>query len=104
MECYLSTGEFDYLLRVVVSDMADFERIHHSALTRLPGVARVNSSVAIRTERKRLRYLCPSMHNAAELILNAFLVGLDHAAVQFAATPMYRYIRTNLGNGFASNL
>ncbi|MEM9689868.1 MAG: Lrp/AsnC family transcriptional regulator, partial [Pseudomonadota bacterium] len=43
MECYLMTGEFDYLLRVVVTDMADFERLHRSALTRLPGVARVNS-------------------------------------------------------------
>jgi DNA-binding Lrp family transcriptional regulator len=53
MECYLMTGEFDYLLRVVVSDMADFERIHKQALTRLPGVARVNSSVAIRTVQKK---------------------------------------------------
>ena len=52
MECYLMTGEFDYLLRVVVSDMADFERLHNESLTRLPGVARVNSSVAIRTVRK----------------------------------------------------
>ncbi|HLT89309.1 MAG TPA: Lrp/AsnC family transcriptional regulator [Woeseiaceae bacterium] len=52
MECYLMTGEFDYLLRVVVRDMADFERVHNEALTRLPGVARVNSSVAIRTVRK----------------------------------------------------
>ena len=52
MECYLMTGEFDYLLRVVVSDMADFERLHKESLTRLPGVARVNSSVAIRTVRK----------------------------------------------------
>ena len=52
MECYLMTGEFDYLLRVVVANMADFERIHKDALTRLPGVARVNSSVAIRTVQK----------------------------------------------------
>ena len=52
MECYLMTGEFDYLLRVLVSDMADFERLHNDALTRLPGVARVNSSVAIRTVTK----------------------------------------------------
>ena len=28
MECYLMTGEFDYLLRLVVADMADFERLH----------------------------------------------------------------------------
>jgi DNA-binding Lrp family transcriptional regulator len=53
MECYLMTGEFDYLLRVVVSDMADFERIHKEALTRLPGIVRVNSSVAIRTVQKK---------------------------------------------------
>jgi DNA-binding Lrp family transcriptional regulator len=53
MECYLMTGEFDYLLRVVVADMADFERIHKEHLTRLPGVARVNSSVAIRKVLKR---------------------------------------------------
>ena len=33
MECYLMTGEFDYLLRVVVSDMSDFERIHRRYLT-----------------------------------------------------------------------
>ena len=52
MDCYLMTGEFDYLLRLIVSDMADFERLHNDALTRLPGVARVNSSVAIRTVRK----------------------------------------------------
>lgn len=52
MECYLMTGEFDYLLQLVVSDMADFERLHNDALTRLPGVARVNSSVAIRTVQK----------------------------------------------------
>jgi Lrp/AsnC family leucine-responsive transcriptional regulator len=53
MECHLMTGEFDYLLRVVVRDMADFERLHKEALTRLPGVARVNSSVAIRTVQKK---------------------------------------------------
>ena len=53
MECFLMTGEFDYLLRVVVADMADYERLHRDSLTRLPGVARVNSSVAIRTVQKK---------------------------------------------------
>lgn len=53
MECYLMTGEFDYLLRVVVADMADFERIHKTELTRLPGVARVNSSFGIRTVQRK---------------------------------------------------
>lgn len=53
MECYLMSGEFDYLLRVVVAGMADFERIHKTALTRLPGIARVNSSFAIRTVQRK---------------------------------------------------
>jgi Lrp/AsnC family transcriptional regulator, leucine-responsive regulatory protein len=49
MECYLMTGEHDYLLRVVVADLADFERVHNQHLTRLPSVARVQSSFAVRT-------------------------------------------------------
>jgi DNA-binding Lrp family transcriptional regulator len=52
MECYLMTGPQDYLLRVVVSDPSDFERLHSQHLTRLPGVARVQSSFALRTVRK----------------------------------------------------
>ena len=52
MECYLMTGEHDYLLRVVVADVNDFERIHQNFLTRLPGVDRVHSSFALRTVRK----------------------------------------------------
>ncbi len=53
MECYLMTGEFDYLLRVVVADASDYERIHHHSLTSLPGVARVRSSFTLRTVTKR---------------------------------------------------
>ncbi len=49
MECYLMTGEHDYLLRVVVADLADFERIHSQHLTRLPSVVSVQSSFAMRT-------------------------------------------------------
>lgn len=52
MECYLMTGDYDYLVRVVVADTADFERLHSKHLTRLPGVARVHSSFALRTIQK----------------------------------------------------
>jgi Lrp/AsnC family leucine-responsive transcriptional regulator len=48
MECYLMTGDYDYLVRVVVADLGDFERLHQH-LTRLPSVARVHSSFAVRT-------------------------------------------------------
>jgi len=49
MECYLMSGEYDYLLRVVLADTADFERLHSQHLTRLPNVVRVHSSFALRT-------------------------------------------------------
>jgi DNA-binding Lrp family transcriptional regulator len=48
-ECYLMTGVSDYLLHVVVSDAADYERIHKEQLSRLPGVARIQSNFTIRT-------------------------------------------------------
>ena len=53
MECYLLTGQYDYLLRVVVEDLSDFERVHRESITRLPGVSRVQTSVALRTVIKR---------------------------------------------------
>jgi DNA-binding Lrp family transcriptional regulator len=52
MECYLMSGEYDYLLRVVVTDTSDFERVHSRHLTSLPHVARVQSSFALRTIQK----------------------------------------------------
>ena len=56
MECYLMTGQYDYLLRVVVKDLEDFERIHRESITRLPGVSRVQTSFALRTVTKRTSF------------------------------------------------
>ena len=53
MECYLMSGDSDYLLRVIVADARDYERLHSQHLTRLPGVDRVHSSFALRTVTKR---------------------------------------------------
>lgn len=53
MECYLMSGDFDYLVQVVVKDIQDYERLHHDALTKLPGVSRVRSSFSLRTVTKR---------------------------------------------------
>jgi len=53
MECYLITGDYDYLLRVVVADTADFERIHHQHLSHLPGVTRIKTLFTLRTVTKR---------------------------------------------------
>lgn len=53
MECYLMSGDADYLIRVVASDTQDYERIHKQHLTRLPGVARIRSSFALRAVCKK---------------------------------------------------
>lgn len=53
MECYLMSGDADYLLRVVVSDASDYERLHMDVLTALPGVSQVKSNFSLRTVTKK---------------------------------------------------
>ncbi len=48
LECYLMTGDSDYLLRIVVPDVAAYERFLKDALTRLEGVAGIKSSFALK--------------------------------------------------------
>lgn len=47
LECYLMTGNRDYLLRVVAADLAAFERFLKTKLTRLDGIASIESSFAL---------------------------------------------------------
>ena len=47
LECYLMTGPRDYLLRVVVSDLAAYERFLKQKLTKLDGIASIESSFAL---------------------------------------------------------
>ena len=47
LECYLMTGPRDYWLRVVVPDLAAYERFVKQKLTRLDGVASIESSFAL---------------------------------------------------------
>lgn len=48
MECYLMTGDSDYLLRVLVRDMAALQDFIVDELTRIPGVANIRSSFALK--------------------------------------------------------
>ena len=48
MECYLMTGDADYLLRVVVASIDDYERFLVNQLTTMPGVASIKSSFALK--------------------------------------------------------
>ena len=47
LECYLMTGPRDYLLRVVVADLAAYEQFLKRKLTRLDGVSSIESSFAL---------------------------------------------------------
>jgi DNA-binding Lrp family transcriptional regulator len=49
LECHLMAGSADYILKVVAENTDDFARIHRQYLTRLPGVAQMQSSFALRT-------------------------------------------------------
>ena len=49
LECHLMAGSADYLLKVVAEGTEDFARIHRQYLARLPGVAQMQSSFALRT-------------------------------------------------------
>jgi Lrp/AsnC family leucine-responsive transcriptional regulator len=48
MECYLMTGDADYLLRVLVADVPAFERFILDFLSRVPGVGNIKSSFALK--------------------------------------------------------
>jgi len=48
MECYLMSGDADYLLRVVVPDVEALERLIIDQITRIPGVASIRSSFALK--------------------------------------------------------
>jgi len=47
LECYLMTGSRDYWLRVVVPDLEAYERFVKQKLTRLDGIASIESSFAL---------------------------------------------------------
>ena len=47
LECYLMTGPRDYLLRVVVADLSAYEQFLKTKLTRLDGIASIESSFAL---------------------------------------------------------
>ena len=47
LECYLMTGHRDYLLRVVVEDLAAYEAFLKQKLTQISGVASIESSFAL---------------------------------------------------------
>lgn len=47
LECYHVTGEYDYLIKVVVRNRKDLERFVVERLTPVPGIARIQTSLVL---------------------------------------------------------
>jgi DNA-binding Lrp family transcriptional regulator len=54
IRCFLMSGRDDYIVTVVARDIEDYERIHRTELSRLPRIARIESSFALREVVSRL--------------------------------------------------
>ncbi|MCI4429605.1 MAG: Lrp/AsnC family transcriptional regulator [Burkholderiales bacterium] len=52
LDCFYVAGSNDYLIRFAYRDAQDLERFHSEVLARLPGVARSNSMLVLRTVKK----------------------------------------------------
>lgn len=49
MTCHLMAGNSDYLIRVACRDVEDYENLHRTHFSRLPGIARIRTSFGLRT-------------------------------------------------------
>jgi DNA-binding Lrp family transcriptional regulator len=87
MECYLMTGEADYLLRVVTPDLAAYHRFLMERLTRIPGIANIKSSLALK--QVQYRTAMPLGHIAED--------GHRRAPARASRPPVRPAQRTGLG-------
>jgi len=60
LECYLMTGDADYLLRVVVSSVDALQEFIVKELTRIPGIASIRSSFALKQVKYETALPLPS--------------------------------------------
>ncbi len=49
LECHLTAGEADYLVKVAARSTDHYERIHRRVLSHLPGIANMKSNFVLRT-------------------------------------------------------
>ena len=59
LECYLMSGEYDYLLRIATAGPGDYERVYHDWLTNLPGVDQIKSNFALRKVKGGSKFYIP---------------------------------------------
>ena len=56
VDCYVMTGDADYLLRVLVESLADYETFVRSRLHLIEGIASINTSFAYGTVKRATRF------------------------------------------------
>ena len=61
MECYLMTGDSDYLIRVAVADIAALERFILEQLTPIAGIEKIRTSFTLKQVRYKTALPCPSV-------------------------------------------
>jgi len=71
MECYLMTGDSDYLLRVVVPDLQALEHFILNFLSRVSGVGNIKSSFALKQVKYQTALPLPGDEKAASGKLRA---------------------------------
>ncbi len=54
LSCYLIGGDYDYLLHIAVKNIKDYEKLHKSALSKLPHVYRLQSNFALKEVVRRI--------------------------------------------------
>lgn len=55
VQCHSTTGESDYVMTVLVSDIKHFDRFLHDTLLRLPGITHVRSRIVLRELKSEVR-------------------------------------------------
>ncbi len=62
MECYLMTGDSDYLIRVAIADLPALEKFILEQLTPIPGIEKIRSSFALKRVRYKTALPLPTLH------------------------------------------
>jgi Lrp/AsnC family transcriptional regulator, leucine-responsive regulatory protein len=61
MECYLMSGDSDYLIRVALADIGALEKFILNQLTPIPGIEKIRSSFALKQVRYKTALPLPAV-------------------------------------------
>lgn len=90
LECYLMTGDSDYMLRVVVPDVSAYERFLRDALTRIESAAGIKSSFALKQVKYFTALPLPAPEESARAVT-------EHRSTRSPSTRRARVNRRSKG-------